>query len=247
MTGYISLADTDGNIFLTDSDEEIQVLEDVVLAISASLRTEVPLKRGVATYVDNDNKVKTVTPALDLLDEVEEVNSETGMLMVCDTTQVKGQKEHSIRIENLFSMNPYSILGRDTGFGGQKVLKTERMLATQSRAGFQEASDRVQTLVQTLTDATTITWNIALGGTGIITLGGNRTINFSNAIPGKRYVLIIKQDATGGRTLTFASGFKFPGGTAPSLVTTTLAVNILEFMAETSSILHCIAQELDSK
>ena len=59
---------------------------------------------------------------------------------------------------------------------------------------------------QTLTDATTIAWNPLNGLNASVTLGGNRTLNFSGSlIAGSYGTLVVTQDATGGRTLTLPS------------------------------------------
>jgi hypothetical protein len=52
-----------------------------------------------------------------------------------------------------------------------------------------------------LTDASTINWDMS-NPKAIVTLGGNRTLSVSNPVNGMSYVLIVKQDATGSRTLT---------------------------------------------
>jgi hypothetical protein len=59
---------------------------------------------------------------------------------------------------------------------------------------------------QTLTDATTIAWNPLNGLNANVTLGGNRTLNFSGSlIAGSYGTLVVTQDVTGGRTLTLPS------------------------------------------
>lgn len=59
---------------------------------------------------------------------------------------------------------------------------------------------------QTLTDAATITWTMgSVINNATVTLGGNRTLSFSGLTSGMSGTLIVKQDATGGRTLTFAA------------------------------------------
>jgi len=97
--------------------------------------------------------------------------------------------------------------------------------------------------VQTLTDGSTIDWDMNNGGIGIITLtSAGRTLNSpSNIAAGGLYKLIIKQDSTGSRTITtWGSYFKFPGGVKPVLSATANAIDIVEFFAESSSVLHLI-------
>ena len=95
--------------------------------------------------------------------------------------------------------------------------------------------------IQQLDDAATIEWDGLGGRVAVVTLGGNRTVgNPDNVIAGQRYVLIVKQDATGNRTLNWGSNFKFTGGTAPTLTTSGNSVDVLEFIAESSSVLHLV-------
>lgn len=62
--------------------------------------------------------------------------------------------------------------------------------------------DRPEPLV-TLTDAATIIWDVNRGNSAIINpIGGNRTLSILNATDGEDLYLFIKQDATGGRTLS---------------------------------------------
>lgn len=79
-----------------------------------------------------------------------------------------------------------------------------------------------------LTDAATIATNAALGNNFRVTLGANRVLgNPTGLRDGGVYRWLIKQDATGSRTLTFGSYFKWPGGTAPTLTTTASAVDVV--------------------
>ncbi len=71
----------------------------------------------------------------------------------------------------------------------------------------------------TLTDGATIALNWNNGNFQQVTLGGNRTFTFSNPKAGGRYLIVIKQDATGSRTVTWPT-IKWKGGTTPTLTTT---------------------------
>ncbi len=66
------------------------------------------------------------------------------------------------------------------------------------------------TSTQTLTDGPVITFDYALGEIGTVTLGGNRAVSFTNLSSGATGLMIVKQDATGGRTLTFPVSAKLP-------------------------------------
>lgn len=49
----------------------------------------------------------------------------------------------------------------------------------------------------------------------------------TNMAAGQAGSIEIKQDATGGRTITYASGWLFPGGVRPALSTTANAIDVI--------------------
>lgn len=108
--------------------------------------------------------------------------------------------------------------------------------ATSGAAGFMSAADKAKLdrlAHQALTDGASIAWNVANGAAASVTLGGNRTLaNPSGLQAGGTYVLIVKQDATGSRTLAYGSAYKWPGGTAPTLSTAANAVDVLTFISD---------------
>ena len=102
--------------------------------------------------------------------------------------------------------------------------------------------------MQTLIDDTSITWDLSKGQAAIITLGGARAIaNPTNIVAGGSYKLIVKQDATGSRTLTYGTYFKFPGAITPVLTTNASGVDMIEFFAESTTLLRCTNVIYDSK
>ena len=81
---------------------------------------------------------------------------------------------------------------------------------------------------QTLTDAATVALDVSLGVNSKVTLAGNRTLgNPTNLKSGQSGLISITQDATGTRTLAYASNWKFSGGTAPTLSTAAGSVDLL--------------------
>lgn len=89
---------------------------------------------------------------------------------------------------------------------------------------------------QTLTDGATISWDLSLGAFAEVTLGGNRTLSSpTNMVNGASYILIVKQDGTGSRTLSFDSAYKFADGDDPTLTTTANAVDIITFISDGTS------------
>ena len=85
----------------------------------------------------------------------------------------------------------------------------------------QVSASRTVSPVVTLTDGANIATPCEKGSHFRVTLGGNRTLsNPSNAADGQRLVYQVKQDATGGRTLTFGNKFKF-GEDIPNITLST--------------------------
>ena len=90
--------------------------------------------------------------------------------------------------------------------------------------------------ITALTDAATITPDLDDNCNFSVTLAGNRTLaNPSNITAGQSGVIVVTQDSTGSRTLSFGSNFKFAGGTAPTLTTTASAVDVIAYYCESTS------------
>lgn len=84
-----------------------------------------------------------------------------------------------------------------------------------------------------LTDGASIAWNLNTQQSAKVTLGGNRTLaNPTNMVDGGTYAIIVKQDATGGRTLAYGTAYKWPSGIAPTLSTGANKVDVLTFISD---------------
>lgn len=89
------------------------------------------------------------------------------------------------------------------------------------------------TPLQTLVDGANISWDVSTQQVAQVTLGDNRTLdNPTNLQAGATYILIVRQDGTGNRTLAYGSAYKFPGGTAPTLSTAASAIDIITFVTD---------------
>ena len=87
--------------------------------------------------------------------------------------------------------------------------------------------------LQVLADAATVVWALDSSKIATLTLGGNRILgNPTGKLAGGTYLLIIKQDATGGHALSYATDYKFPSGIKPIIATTPNAVTILTFATD---------------
>ena len=73
----------------------------------------------------------------------------------------------------------------------------------------------------TLTDGATINWDASTQDVCKVTLGGNRTLAApTNNTTGQFISILVIQDGTGSRTLTWNAVFEFKDDTAPTLTET---------------------------
>lgn len=91
--------------------------------------------------------------------------------------------------------------------------------------------------LQSNSDGATITFDLSAGAIHTVTLGGNRTLALSNATTGQSFIIILKQDGTGSRTVTWFTSpgagtpaIKWANATAPTLTTTASRYDIFAFL-----------------
>ncbi len=68
-----------------------------------------------------------------------------------------------------------------------------------------------------------------------ITLTNTCAITFPATTAGASFTLVLRQDGTGGRTVTWPSGLKWASGTAPTLTSTASAVDVFTFLCTNGS------------
>ncbi|WP_395459837.1 hypothetical protein ACHMW5_35790 (plasmid) [Azospirillum melinis] len=99
----------------------------------------------------------------------------------------------------------------------------------------------VRAQVVPLTDGPTITANFNAGNVFSVTLGGNRTLanplNVTTDHQGGS--IIIRQDGSGNRQLSFGSAWKFNNGIIPPLSTAANAVDRLTYSVVSPTEIHC--------
>jgi len=94
-----------------------------------------------------------------------------------------------------------------------------------------DVSGAMYSRLVTVTDAasTTVDWN--QGNVQSITLTtGDTHLTFANAQAGGEYKLIINQDSTGGRTITWPSSVTWAGGIAPALTADANGTDVVSFI-----------------
>lgn len=73
-----------------------------------------------------------------------------------------------------------------------------------------------------------IDWNA--GNVQSLTLTSSPTLVFSNPHAGAEYKLVLVQDGTGGRTVTWPASVKWPSGTAPTLSSPANSTDVISFV-----------------
>ena len=91
----------------------------------------------------------------------------------------------------------------------------------------------------TLTDQATVTWDASTQDVCKLTLGGNRTLAApTNSTTGQFISILVIQDGTGSRTLTWNAVFEFASDTAPTLTTTASKGDLFVFRYNGSKFLE---------
>ena len=85
--------------------------------------------------------------------------------------------------------------------------------------------------VATANTSSAYTIDLANGSFQILTLTANATITMPTAVAGRSFVLLLKQDGTGNRTVTWST-VRWPGGTAPTITTTASRQDIFSFFSD---------------
>lgn len=79
-------------------------------------------------------------------------------------------------------------------------------------------------------DGATVTFDMAQNSRHIVVLGDNRTLAVTNVAIGQAFMIILKQDNSGNRTVTWWANILWPGGTPPTLTTTGNKQDVFTFV-----------------
>jgi hypothetical protein len=124
------------------------------------------------------------------------------------------------------SANLISVVGDETG-SGVLVFNSAPALTNPTVTNY------VETLFSANT-STAITVSLANGTVQNLTLTGNATITMPTAVAGKSFIIILSQDATGSRTVTWST-VSWPSATAPTITTTASKKDIYSFFSDGTS------------
>ena len=92
--------------------------------------------------------------------------------------------------------------------------------------------DYAETCAENATVTGTVSIDLNNGNVHSVTLTGNATLTFDNPVAtgdSSSFTLIVKQDGTGSRTITWPGSVAWAGATAPTLTTTANRFDVLAF------------------
>jgi hypothetical protein len=131
------------------------------------------------------------------------------------------------------------VIGITTGSAVQKGDGSTGLTAATAGTDFVAPSTATNFTAQqyfgaaTLTDGATISWAANTQQVATVTIAGNRTMAApTGLVNGAFYALNVIQDATGSRTLTWNSVFKWASATAPTLSTAANAKDFFVFRSD---------------
>jgi hypothetical protein len=189
-----------------------KINEDVALTSTA---TELNLLDGVSGLVQDDfTKLAAVSSTADELNLLDGVSG----LVQADFTKLAA-------IDSTAAELNYSDLATLGTTAASKVFTADANNLT-------TVSGAVAYVEDTLTDGATITWNVIDSPVAKVTLAGNRTLSAPSGttpIAGQFVSLLIIQDGTGGRTITWNAVYEFAADTAPTLTATASLGDLFTF------------------
>jgi hypothetical protein len=88
----------------------------------------------------------------------------------------------------------------------------------------------------------TVTIDFTASNHHAVNLNQNSTLTHTGSANtiGQSGSIFLTQDGTGSRTLSFNSGYKFAGGTAPTISTAANAVDRLDYVVKASNVIHAV-------
>ena len=132
-------------------------------------------------------------------------------------------------VSSLSASDFRTAIGAGTGTGDVTLTGTQTLTNKTIEAG--TFTNGYTEEVNTANTSTAYTISLADGSFQVLTLTGNATITMPTATAGKSFILLLKQDGTGSRTVTWST-VKWPAGTAPTITSTASKQDIFSFFAD---------------
>ena len=172
------------------------------------------------------------------------INNSQTTLVVADASSFPSVPQFRIRIDNEImkvtgvSGTTFTVIRAAESVAGTTLASTHAdgaLVQAVLSAGAIAAATQNQ-LPFADTDGATITFDLSVSNKHTVTLGGNRTLALANDFDGQTFTIELTQDGTGSRTVTWWSGIRWPGGSAPTLTTTINKTDIFAFERKSSGV-----------
>ena len=127
-----------------------------------------------------------------------------------------------------------TLTNKTIAYGSNTLTDVVGVTATQTLTNKTLTNPTVTNYVETPysdNSSTAITLALTNGTVQIITLTGNATITMPTAVSGKSFTLLLKQDATGSRTVTWTT-VSWPSATAPTITSTASKMDKYVFISD---------------
>jgi hypothetical protein len=165
-----------------------------------------------------------------------QANSVNALALIASSNTTGGEQWWSIGSQNDDTFK----IQKGVGFGGAGISIANTGIASFSANVSMANNYIVAPVLQAYSERLTALGNVT-GSIGLdlslsnffsLTATGNIAFSYSNAPSGRVFAFTVafKQDATGGRTITWPSGTKWPGGSVPPATTNANAVDIWSLM-----------------
>ena len=220
---------------------------DVTLTGTQTLtnKTLTAPKIGTSILDTNGNELFLLTATASAVNELTLANATTGNSPVLSATgddsnigitlTPKGTGEVVIAAGNLnYGATAVTATGAELNYSDLATLGTTAAskVFTADANNLTTVSGAVANVEDTLTDGATITWDVIDSPVAKVTLGGNRTLSAPSGttpIAGQFISLLIIQDGTGSRSITWNAAYEFAADTAPTLTATASLGDLFTF------------------
>jgi hypothetical protein len=173
---------------------------------------------GVNATADATNKLSVAADAVLFSHDGDDMRLKVNKSGASDTASHLFQTGFSGRAEfGLTGADDFTLKVSPDGSGWNDAFSVDKTSARMTITKAPEVEDEAPAA---LTYAGSLTPDLDDGRAFLLTATGDFTLNApDNLIAGAVFWVRITQDGTGGRTITFNSAYKFPGGAAPDLST----------------------------
>lgn len=207
----------------------IENKDTAAVTVTVSLNNNSTL-RTIAKVTLNVGDTWTINGTFDTYGNLKQtlgtVNLATGVVGVLPVAN-GGTNASSASITAFNNITGYSASGATGTTSTNLVFSTAPTITNPTITNYTET-------LFTANTGTAITVSLANGTVQQLTLTGNATITMPTATAGKSFVIMLKQDGTGGRTVTWST-VVWPGGTAPTITSTASKQDIFSFFADGTS------------